>query len=240
MSTGHSVGVVAFVWRTIGRGLVLELAARSGFPRSRCAGCHSRSRVVPRWLDQLREGDVLAVGKLDRLSRPLRDVFTIMERLGEAGAGFRGLTEAIDTTAPAGRMMMRMAGGFAGVRKGDAQRADQGRVGCRPERRSNRWSPPEAFLSTAVRDSKDNHQERQDCRRRCPLVQGLPRNGLPYWRDQVRGRSAAPNSVQSSTPDTLQIDMPANARSVALSCTTPFEPWPWTEASKLQIHATKQ
>jgi DNA invertase Pin-like site-specific DNA recombinase len=35
-----------------------------------------------------------------------RDVLTIMERLGEAEAGFRSLTEAIDTTTPAGRMMM--------------------------------------------------------------------------------------------------------------------------------------
>src|SRR5207302_7243764 len=36
-----------------------------------------------------------------------------MERLGEAGAGFRSLTEAIDTTTPAARMMMRMVGAFA-------------------------------------------------------------------------------------------------------------------------------
>lgn len=36
-----------------------------------------------------------------------------MERLGESSAEFRSLTEAIDTTTPAGRMMMRMAGAFA-------------------------------------------------------------------------------------------------------------------------------
>ena len=65
-----------------------------------------------RLLDQLRKGDVLVVWKLDRLSRSLRDVLTIMERLGEAGAGFRSLTEAIDTTTPAGRMMMKMIGAF--------------------------------------------------------------------------------------------------------------------------------
>jgi DNA invertase Pin-like site-specific DNA recombinase len=56
---------------------------------------------------------VLAVWKLDRLSRSLRDVLTIMERLGQAGAGFRSLTEAIDTTTAAGRMMMQMVGAFA-------------------------------------------------------------------------------------------------------------------------------
>ena len=36
-----------------------------------------------------------------------------MERIGNAGAGFRSITEHIDTTTPAGRMMMQMVGAFA-------------------------------------------------------------------------------------------------------------------------------
>jgi len=56
---------------------------------------------------------VLIVWKLDRLSRSLRDVLTIMERVQERKAGFRSLTEAVDTTTPAGRMMMQMVGAFA-------------------------------------------------------------------------------------------------------------------------------
>jgi DNA invertase Pin-like site-specific DNA recombinase len=40
-------------------------------------------------LNQLRSGDVVAVWKLDRLSRSLKDVLHIMERIGDAGAGFR-------------------------------------------------------------------------------------------------------------------------------------------------------
>ena len=66
-----------------------------------------------RMLDQLREGDTVVVWKLDRLSRSLKDVLHIMERIGEAGAGFRSITENIDTTTPAGRMMMQMVGSFA-------------------------------------------------------------------------------------------------------------------------------
>ncbi len=66
-----------------------------------------------RLLDQLREGDVLVVWKLDRLSRSLKDVLHIMERIAVAGAGFRSLTESVDTTTPAGRMMMQMVGAFA-------------------------------------------------------------------------------------------------------------------------------
>src|SRR5712664_2000037 len=66
-----------------------------------------------RLLSQLRKGDVPVVWKLDRLSRSLRDVLTIMERVQERKAGFRSLTEAVDTTTPAGRMMMQMVGAFA-------------------------------------------------------------------------------------------------------------------------------
>jgi DNA invertase Pin-like site-specific DNA recombinase len=66
-----------------------------------------------RMLEQLREGDTVIVWKLDRLSRSLKDVLHIMERIAAAGAGFRSLTENIDTTTPAGRMMMQMVGSFA-------------------------------------------------------------------------------------------------------------------------------
>jgi DNA invertase Pin-like site-specific DNA recombinase len=64
-------------------------------------------------LDQLRSGDVVVVWKLDRLSRSLKDLLHVMERLEQAKAGFRSLTEAVDTTTSAGRMLMQMVGSFA-------------------------------------------------------------------------------------------------------------------------------
>lgn len=91
-------------------------------------------------LDQLREGDVVVVWKLDRLSRSLKDLLHLMEKIEAAGAGFRSLTEAIDTTPPAGRMMMQMVGAFAEferamirerTRAGVAQAKLEGRVGGR-------------------------------------------------------------------------------------------------------------
>jgi DNA invertase Pin-like site-specific DNA recombinase len=70
-----------------------------------------------------------------------------MERLGEAGAGFRSLTEAIDTTTPAGRMMMQMVGTFAEFERAmlrertkaglDAAR-EEGRIGGRRPKLSDR------------------------------------------------------------------------------------------------------
>jgi DNA invertase Pin-like site-specific DNA recombinase len=93
-----------------------------------------------RMLDQLRPGDVVVVWKLDRLSRSLKDVLHIMDRIGDAGAGFRSITEAIDTTTPAGRMMMQMIGSFAEFERamirertsaGIAAARAEGRVGGR-------------------------------------------------------------------------------------------------------------
>ena len=81
--------------------------------REKASGSRWDRPQLLRLLDQLRVGDVLVVWKLDRLSRSLRDVLMLMERLGEAKAGFRSLTEAIDTTSAAGRMMMQMVGAFA-------------------------------------------------------------------------------------------------------------------------------
>src|ERR1700751_4419485 len=52
-----------------------------------------------RALDQLREGDVLVVWKLDRLSRSLKDLLHILEKINDAGAGFRSITENVDTTS---------------------------------------------------------------------------------------------------------------------------------------------
>jgi len=64
-------------------------------------------------LGQLRKDDIIVVWKLDRLSRSLKDLLHIMETLKEKGAGFKSITEAIDTTSPAGVMFMQIIGSFA-------------------------------------------------------------------------------------------------------------------------------
>jgi len=68
---------------------------------------------LQKMLEQLREGDVVIVWKLDRLSRSLRDLLTFIEKLSELSVGFKSLTEHIDTTTPAGIMLTQMLGSFA-------------------------------------------------------------------------------------------------------------------------------
>jgi DNA invertase Pin-like site-specific DNA recombinase len=57
-------------------------------------------------LNYLRAGDTLVVVRLDRLGRSLTHLVTVVEQLRGAEVGLRSLHEAIDTTTPAGRMVL--------------------------------------------------------------------------------------------------------------------------------------
>jgi DNA invertase Pin-like site-specific DNA recombinase len=94
------------------RRLLREAGAEKVYEETASGGRWDRPELA-RLLDQLRPGDVVLVWKLDRLSRSLKDLLHLLERIEAAGAGFRSLTESIDTTTPAGRMMMQMLGSFA-------------------------------------------------------------------------------------------------------------------------------
>jgi DNA invertase Pin-like site-specific DNA recombinase len=114
----------------------LKAAGCERFYQEKASGGRWERPQLQRLLDQLRKGDILVVWKLDRLSRSLRDVLTIMERLTEAQAGFRSLTEAIDTTTPAGRMMMQMVAAFAEFER--AMLRERTKTGLESARREGR------------------------------------------------------------------------------------------------------
>jgi DNA invertase Pin-like site-specific DNA recombinase len=64
-------------------------------------------------LRDLRAGDVLVVWKLDRLGRKARQLYAILDRIHDAGASFKSLTEGIDFTTPTGELMFGLLGHFA-------------------------------------------------------------------------------------------------------------------------------
>src|SRR3954466_7213342 len=132
-----------------------------------------------RLLDQLREGDVVVVWKLDRLSRSLKDLLLILERIEQAEAGFRSLTEAVDTTGPAGRMMMQMLGAFAEFRARHDPGAHARRPAGRPDPGAAGRPAPEAHPRPARRDRRHGHVGRKARARLRPAFGRPPRHCQP-------------------------------------------------------------
>ena len=56
--------------------------------------------------------------KLDRLGRSLRHLILTLDELHALGVGFVSLTEALDTTTPAGRFQMQILGAVAEFERG--------------------------------------------------------------------------------------------------------------------------
>jgi DNA invertase Pin-like site-specific DNA recombinase len=61
----------------------------------------------------LRPGDTLVVWKLDRLARSLRQLLDTIEQLRQRGVHFVSLTDAIDTSTPAGMLTFHILGAIA-------------------------------------------------------------------------------------------------------------------------------
>lgn len=67
-----------------------------------------------RMLDALREGDIIVVAELSRLSRSVRDLFGIVGLVHEAGAEIKSLREPwLDTTTPQGRLLFTFFSGIS-------------------------------------------------------------------------------------------------------------------------------
>lgn len=90
----------------------LQRAGAEIIIQEKASGVRSR-RELAALLVKLRAGDCVLVYKLDRFARSLLDMLGIIAKIEAVGATFRSLTESIDTSTPAGRMMLQMFGAFA-------------------------------------------------------------------------------------------------------------------------------
>jgi DNA invertase Pin-like site-specific DNA recombinase len=141
--------------------------------RAGCKRIYQENASGGRWdrpqlhkaLDQLREGDVFVVWKLDRLPRSLKDLLNLLQRITEAGVGFRNLTENIDTTTAGGRMMLQMLGAFAEFERGMVRERtglglqaarEQGRVGGRqPKLTSDQRAEAIKMVTTGAKSAAE-------------------------------------------------------------------------------------
>jgi DNA invertase Pin-like site-specific DNA recombinase len=98
-------------------------------------------------LHYLRAGDVLAVWKLDRLGRSLKDLLDVMTALEQRGIGFKSLQESMDTTTPGGKLIFYVFAALAEFERGVIRERTQaglnaartrGRNGGRPRKLSRK------------------------------------------------------------------------------------------------------
>jgi len=79
-------------------------------------GLSAVARVRPGFklaMEMLCPGDTLVVWKMDRAFRSLRHALDFLETLEKQGIEFRSLTEQIDTTTPAGKLIYRIINALA-------------------------------------------------------------------------------------------------------------------------------
>lgn len=93
-------------------------------------------------LRTLRRGDTLTVWRLDRLGRSLFELLKLIRDLNERGVEFRSLNENLDTSTPAGRLLLHVLASMAEFERSlisertragmAAARARGSRIGRRP------------------------------------------------------------------------------------------------------------
>jgi DNA invertase Pin-like site-specific DNA recombinase len=92
----------------------LTAAGATRIFQEKVSGVAVDRRELGRLLASLEVGDTLLVTRLDRLARSTLELLRILERVAEAGAGFRSLADTwADTTTPQGRLVLTIMGGFA-------------------------------------------------------------------------------------------------------------------------------
>ena len=64
-------------------------------------------------IEQLREGDVVVIWKLDRLARSLKDLVSLVNEIQEKGGALHSLNDQIDTTTPHGKFTFHIFAALA-------------------------------------------------------------------------------------------------------------------------------
>ena len=134
---------------TLQRTALTEAGCKRIF-QEKASGAKRDRPELARMLEQLRDGDVVVVTRLDRLARSTRDLLDIAERLREASAGLRSIAEPwADTTSPAGRMVLTVFAGIAEFERSlIGERTSTGRRAA--QERGVRFGRPTALTADQV------------------------------------------------------------------------------------------
>jgi len=77
------------------------------------SGASKERPQLKKLLEQVREGDVVVIWKLDRLGRSLADLVQLVNEIQGKGAGLLSLQDSIDTTTPQGKLTFHLFAAIA-------------------------------------------------------------------------------------------------------------------------------
>jgi DNA invertase Pin-like site-specific DNA recombinase len=115
---------------------------------------------LDRLLDQLRDGDIVVVTELTRLSRSVKDLFALVDTIHQKGSNLKSLKESwFDTTTPQGKLLFTIFAGISEFERdlirqrtmeGLSSARARGRNGGRPPKPKN-----ETDLALKMHDSRN-------------------------------------------------------------------------------------
>lgn len=92
---------------------ILKQAGCDRIYEEKVSGIKKERTELNKILDQIRTGDVIIIADLTRLSRSVKDLFSIVEQIEEKGANIKSIKESwVDTTTAQGKLMFTI---FAGI-----------------------------------------------------------------------------------------------------------------------------
>ena len=136
----------------------LKKAGCSKIFREKVSGASRDRPELKRMLDQIRDGDIIVVWKLDRLARSTRDLLDTMEFIRESGGQFQSISEPwADSMSHAGKMIMTV---FAGIAEFERdlirERTSAGRLAAKSKGvrfgRPRKLNPQQAKLAQRLLD----------------------------------------------------------------------------------------
>ena len=92
----------------------LKLAGAEEIIQEKITGTKADRPQLNRLMDKLREGDVILIADLTRLSRSTKDLFALVDKIEKKGANIKSLKESwLDTTTPQGKLMFTFMAGIS-------------------------------------------------------------------------------------------------------------------------------
>ena len=112
--------------------------------REKITGTKKERPELDKLMEQLRSGDLIIISDLTRLSRSVKDLFSLVDQIEKKGANIKSLKESwMDTSTPQGKLMFTIFAGISQFERdlisqrtleGLAAARARGRNGGRPEK----------------------------------------------------------------------------------------------------------